>query len=61
MAPFLLLLPDYFWDLNWFGPYDRDVFTAAIVLMFVGVLYLGPTIPEMKEHRARQKKELEPK
>jgi hypothetical protein len=41
-----------YWKLHWFGDYDGAAEGVAIAFLFIAVLYIGPTISEMRERRA---------
>jgi hypothetical protein len=56
---FLLLSEaNQYWKLHWFGDYGRAAEGVAIAFLFITVLYIGPTISEMRERRAQKDRAL---
>jgi hypothetical protein len=55
-APATFILLSNFAGLNWFGKYERDAVTISFVLLLVGVLFIGPSLSEMRQRREEQRK-----
>ena len=48
-APTTLSLLSHFTGLNWFGKYERYVIPVSLFLLVVAVLYIGPSLSEMRQ------------
>lgn len=54
-VPTTVALVNHVLGLNWFGAYERDVVPISLVLLVVGVLFIGPSLEEMRERNKKRK------
>ena len=50
----ILCLINYYAGLNWFGKYGAEAIGLSVVVLFIDLAYIGPSIPEMEENRKKK-------
>jgi len=55
---FLVSEVSRYWKLHWFGDFDGPAEIVGIAFLFVAVLYIGPTVSELKQRRVQRDGEL---
>ena len=55
-VPFAISFVNYYASLNWFGGYDRQVMAALLFLSVMTIVFIGPTVSEVREERERRDK-----
>ena len=54
MLPMLIWMLNHYVGFAWFAEYDKDVEAISFIVLLVAVLFIGPTIPELEERRAKR-------
>ena len=54
-AAAVLCSASYFLHLHVFGAADKSVMIVSFVLLGIDVLYVGPTVEELRDYRAKQR------
>jgi len=50
----LVCLANYWFGFNLFGSFDRKILVVSFAILGVVVLYVGPTVAEIREYRAKK-------
>jgi len=58
MVPMLFWALNHFADLSWFPEYDKYIEVASFILLLVAVVFIGPSLAELRERRAERIRDL---
>jgi hypothetical protein len=51
LLPFLVATASWYFNLHWFGRFDKDVALGCAVALFLVLRYLGPTVRDAQAYR----------
>ncbi|HWU56734.1 MAG TPA: hypothetical protein VN175_14585 [Rhizomicrobium sp.] len=54
MLPMLVWALDHYAGFRWFSEYDKDLETISFIVLLMAVVFVGPTLTEMEERRAKR-------
>lgn len=59
MLPMLVWTLNHYADFRWFAAYDKGVEAASFIVLLIAVCFVGPTVAEIEERRAKRNRDRE--